>query len=210
MITSAKNDWVDNPGAFVLVVESLDGANVFGGMRFHFANGLFPLPVETAVSPMDPGIFKIIEDKRDANTGESCGLWNSWRIAGYGIGSVFLSRAAMALGALLGATSGFSLCAPYTVNMALDLGMTIVESLGNKGTFYYPKIDLLTTLLVNDDLVAFKGASEDCRSIILELVNNPNEVRIEKLRKKEIEIHYSLTVPGVSPANIKDIISGVR
>lgn len=208
MITSAKNDWVENPGVFVLVVESLNGEIVFGGMRLQFANGLFPLPIETAVGYMDKNIHSVINEKAGLVTGESCGLWNSRLIAGYGIGSVFLSRAGASLASILGAKSFFSLCAPYTVKLAEDMGMRIVKSLGKDGTFYYPKLDLVATVLVNEDMEQFSFADDSCKVPIMDLINCPNKNRIEKLRNKQIEIHYSLTLPGINPTNIKDAILG--
>lgn len=208
MITSAKNDWIENPGVFVLVVESMDGSRVFGGMRLHFANKLFPLPLETAVGKIDPTVYDLIKTLSKNVTGESCGLWNSREIAGYGVGSVFLSRAASALGGILNASTFFTLCAPYTVKMAEAIGMTIVKSLGNEGTFYYPKLDLVATLLIHKDLKKFPLAEKNSREMILDLINHPIKDRIEKLRKKEIEIHYQLTVPGINRENIKDAISG--
>lgn len=208
MITSAKNDWVENPGVIVLVVESLNGEQVFGGMRLQFANGLFPLPIETAVGFMDKNIHTLVNEKAIDVTGESCGLWNSRLIAGYGIGSVFLSRAGASLASILGATTFFSLCAPYTVKLAEDMGMRIVKSLGQDGTFYYPKLDLVATVLLNENMKDFKLADESCREPIMDLIKSPNKNRIEKLRNKEIEIHYSLTIPEINPSNIKDAIIG--
>lgn len=208
MITSAKDNWIHNPGVFVLVVESLDGSEVYGGMRLHFANGLYPLPLEDAVGYMDSSIYDLIKEKAIDVAGESCGLWNSRLIAGYGIGSVFLTRAATSLAALLGAKYFFTLCAPYTVKMAEALGMTLVKSLGHDGTFYYPKMDLLATVLVHEDLQEAKLAEPETRKVILDLIHNPVENRIENLRRKEIEIHYSLIIPGINPDNIKDVITG--
>lgn len=43
-VTSSKNDWQNNPAAFVIVVESLDGKRIFGGARVHVAGGTQPLP----------------------------------------------------------------------------------------------------------------------------------------------------------------------
>lgn len=208
MITSAKNDWIENPGVIVLVVESLNGEQVFGGLRLQFANGLFLLPIETAVGYMDKNIHVLVDEKAKDITAESCGLWNSRLIAGYGIGSIFLSRAGASLASVLGAKSVFSLCAPYTVQLAEDMGMRIVKSLGQDGTFYYPKLDLVATVLVNEYMEDFRLAAESCKVPIMDLIDNPNKTRIEKLRNKEIEIHYSLTIPGINPSNMKDAILG--
>ncbi len=117
-VTSSNNGWMSNPGAYVLIVESLNGEKVYGGARVHDACGSEPLPLEQATYAMDPRIRDIIGRKTLNGTGEICGLWNSREIAGYGIGSVFLFRAAIAVCMQIGLTSLFGLCAPYTLPMA--------------------------------------------------------------------------------------------
>lgn len=208
MITSARDEWLNNPGSFVLVVESLDREHVYGGMRLHFANGLYPLPIETAVGYMDPRIYDIVKNGIPDGVGEGCGLWNSKQIAGYGIGSVFLSIASTALATILGAKTFYTLCAPYTVKMAEEFGMRKVIELGNEGTFYYPKLDLLATVMVYEDLKKITTTNENAKKAITELIENPTKVRVERLRHKDIEIHYHLEIPGIHPGNLQDAIMG--
>ncbi|HEY1008420.1 MAG TPA: hypothetical protein VGD92_14600, partial [Sphingobacteriaceae bacterium] len=150
-VTSSKNEWTRNPAAFVLIVESLDRTKVFGGARVHVAGGSEPLPIEQATGALDRSIFELVWQYARHGTGEICGLWNSREIAGYGIGSIFLTRAAVAISTQIGLQSLFALCAPYTVKMAETVGYEIETSIGNEGTFYYPKLDLLaTTMLLKD------------------------------------------------------------
>src|SRR6187402_2589134 len=89
-VSYSKNEWVNNPAAFVMVVESLDGKRVFGGARVHVSGGTEPLPIETATCAMDSKIFDLVWQYAQQGTGELCGLWNSREIAGYGVGSIFL------------------------------------------------------------------------------------------------------------------------
>ena len=56
-VTSSKNEWMLNPAAFVIIVESLDKQKVYGGARVHVAGGSQPLPIEEATVAMDPAIF---------------------------------------------------------------------------------------------------------------------------------------------------------
>ena len=89
-VTSSKNEWTNNPAAFVLVVESMDGKRIYGGARVHVAGGSEPLPIEQATGSMDPLIYNLVWDyAQHVGTGELCGLWNSREIAGYGIGLHF-------------------------------------------------------------------------------------------------------------------------
>src|SRR5690606_36299434 len=138
-VTSSKNEWISNPAAFVLIVESLDKKRVYGGARIHVAGGSEPLPIEQATGALDSSVFDLVRKYAQNGTGEICGLWNSREIAGYGIGSIFLTRAAVAISTQIGLQSLFALCAPYTVKMAQKVGYEIEVSVGNDGTFYYPK-----------------------------------------------------------------------
>jgi hypothetical protein len=194
-VTSNKNEWTTNPAAFVIVVESMDGKKVYGGSRVHAAGGTQPLPIEQATSAMDHNIHQFVWKYAQFGTGEICGLWNSREIAGYGIGSIFLTRASVAISTQIGLESLFALCAPYTVKMAESVGYHIEKSIGNDGTFYYPKLDLLATTMINEDIKTLSLATDEEKQAIFKLRENLTLARIEVLRKKSIKIHYDLQIP---------------
>lgn len=208
-VTSSKNDWMYNPAAFVLIVESLDGQYVYGGARIHVAGGTQPLPIEEATGHMDPKIFDLVWQYAQQGTGEGCGLWNSRKIAGYGVGSIFLTRAAIAISQQIGIRSLFALCAPYTINLTKSVGYRYETGVGNNGTFYYPKLDLLATTMILDDINTLPTASEEDRRAILDLRSNENVVRIENLRSKEIEIHYQLQLDNLSNWDLQSVIANM-
>ena len=194
-VTSSKHDWMYNPAAFVLVVESLDGTKVYGGARVHVAGGNQLLPIETATSSLDPSVFSLVWKYAQHGTGELCGLWNSREIAGYGVGSIFLIRAAVAICSQIGLTSLFALCAPYTVKPVAACGMEQEKSIGNEGTFYYPKLDLVATTMLLKDVETLEKAEEEDKKAIFKIRENLTTVRAEELRKKEIIIHYETLIP---------------
>jgi len=206
-VTSSKNEWANNPAAFVIVVESLDGEKVYGGARVHVAGGSEPLPIEQATGAMDPSIFDLVWQFAQLGTGELCGLWNSREIAGYGIGSIFLTRAAVAISTQIGLKSLFALCAPYTVKMAELVGYNIETSVGNNGTFYYPKLDLLATSMILKDVDTLSSASSDERGAIFKLRNELNVVRLEQLRKKTIKIYYEIKIPNLERWSLNELLS---
>ena len=70
---------------------------------------------------------------------------DSKEVAGFGIGSLFPSRVAVALATQIGINTFFTLCSPTTVRFKDWIGGQILTDVGNNGTFYYPKIDLLAT-----------------------------------------------------------------
>lgn len=209
-VTSSKDEWMYNPAAFVLIVESLDGENVYGGARVNVAGGSQPLPIEEATGNMDPKIFDLVWRYAQEGTGEVCGLWNSREIAGYGVGSIFLTRAAVAISTQIGLKSLFALCAPYTVKMAESVGYNLETSVGNNGTFYYPKLDLVATTMILKDVDELTSADEEERKAIGNIRGCLNVAKIELLRKREIEIEYRAELPNMDSWHLKDIITNLK
>ena len=209
-VTSSRHDWMYNPAAFVLIVESLDGEKIYGGARIHVAGGSDPLPIEQATGAMDPAVYELVWKYAQHGTGEGCGLWNSREIAGYGVGSIFLTRAAIAISQQIGIKSLFALCAPYTVKLTESVGYQIETSIGNNGTFYYPKLDLLATTMILEDLNTLKHASDENARAIMQLREHRDVVRIEELRKKKIEIHYQTNIPNLDKWDLKALIKNIE
>lgn len=209
-VTSSKHEWTSNPAAFVIIVESLDGKKVYGGARVHVAGGTEPLPIEQATVGLDSSVINLVWKYAQFGTGEICGLWNSREIAGYGIGSIFLTRAAVAISTQIGLTSLFALCAQYTVAMAESVGYHLENSIGNSGTFYYPKMDLLATAMLHEDIKTLSTAHDEDRNAILKLRESLNLTQIEVLRKKAIEIHYELKIPHLEKWDLQATIANAK
>jgi hypothetical protein len=209
-VTSSKNGWTENPAAFVIVVESLDGKKVYGGARVHVAGGSEPLPIESATGAIDPAIFDLVWSRAQEGTGELCGLWNSREIAGYGIGSIFLIRAAVAISHQIGIQSLFALCAPYTIKPVAGVGMELESSIGNKGTFYYPKLDLVATTMLLKDVPTLIKAQESDKTAIFKIRENFNIIRTEELRGKEIKIHYETQIPHLDQWDLNQTIANAK
>jgi len=209
-VTSSKNEWTNNPAAFVMVVESLDGKKVFGGARVHVAGGSEPLPIEQATGSIDPTIFDLVWKYAQQGTGELCGLWNSREIAGYGVGAIFLIRTAAALSYQVGIQSLFALCAPYTIKPVERIGMVLENSIGKNGTFYYPKLDLVATSMVLKDVHTLTHAETEDKAAIINIRENLNIVRTEQLRGKQIIIHYDIKIPGLDNWDLVQVIANAK
>jgi hypothetical protein len=196
-VTSSKNQWAQNPDAFVIIVESLNGKEVFGGARVHVAGGVEPLPIEQATSLLDPSIHELVWKYSQFGTGEICGLWNSHKLAGYGIGTPLLIRTLIAISSQIGIQSLFALCAPYTVKPVVNCGMVLIESIGDKGTFYYPKQDLIATAMILNEVSTLGNAHEEDKGMIYQMRESPNNLRINRLKNKEITIDFELQIPNL-------------
>ena len=159
---------------------------------------------------MDPGIFGLVWSFAQYGTGELCGLWNSREIAGYGIGSIFLIRAAAAIAYQVGITSLFALCAPYTIKPVIGIGMELEDSIGKEGTFYYPKLDLVATVMLLKDVPILSKAHEEDKDAIFKIRENLNCIRMENLRRKEIIIHYEIQIPHLDEWDLGQTIANAK
>jgi hypothetical protein len=209
-VTSSKNEWAKNPAVFVIIVESLDGKAVHGGARVHVAGGSEPLPIEQATGAFDPEIFKLIWNFSKQGTGEICGLWNSHELGGYGIGTPLLIRTLIAISSQIGIQSLFALCAPYTVKPVVNCGMVLVDSIGNKGTFYYPKLDLIATAMMLKDVSALGPAAEEDKHAIFQMRANPNNLKIHELKNKQITINFELGIPSLNNWDLSEVIASAQ
>ena len=198
-ITSNTDDWIFRRSIFVIVVETLDGRKLYGGARIQVADGIHPLPIEDATGKMDPKIYEIVRQHAKTGAAELSGLWNSKEVAGFGIGSLFPSRVAVALATQIGVNTFFSLCSPTTVRFKDWMGGKILNEVGNHGTFFYPKIDLLATVLYSDDMVNLSITHPREREKIMFLRDNPEHLAREKspFKNYNINIHYALKLNNV-------------
>ncbi len=211
-VTSSRNEWAENPNVFVVNVESEDGDKVYGGARVHVADGIHPLPIEEATGYMDSKIYDRVHELRAVGTGELCGLWNSMEVAGMGIGSFFATRAAVILTSQIGIETLWALCAPFTVRWAERMGCRIQKDIGNEGTFYYPKLDLLATVVLLEDCETLAHSKPGERARAFELRERPRQIALEAPpgRKQEVEVRYELEIPNIKPGEFKYPDLGVR
>lgn len=191
-VTSSQETWVENPGTYVLVVEDPETGEVLGGARVDTSYGNTRLPISAATGYLDPKIDDFIAREAEFGTGEICGLWNSRKVAGLGFGSVFLTRAAVAITTQIKVKSLFALCAPYTVATAESFGYRTMKEVGNEGTFYYPKLDLLATAMLLPDTNNLADASELEQERVSSIRKDPNQRFEEVSRRRMVDVQYQL------------------
>jgi hypothetical protein len=200
-ISTNNEDWFFNPNIYGIVVESIDGQEVYGGARIQVKDDASLLPLEEALMEIDPKVSTLVKHYALNGVGELCGLWNSRKASGKGY-SVLLTRAAVARASIvladrLSLKSLFVLCGPYTVNLAKSVGFVLEGSIGDNGAVVYPRPDLLATLLTIDDIESLKSADPNQREDIFSLKNNPQQKRIEIGPQGELEVEYDLRIPGL-------------
>jgi hypothetical protein len=194
-VTSSNQDWMLDPNVYVITVEDSESGIIHGGERIHIrGENSSNLPIENAVGVVDTRIYTLINEYTlKGVTAELCGLWNSKKIAGQGI-SILLTKMGVALAKLIGVQNLFVLCAPYTVKMCQNAGFEIETSIGNNGTFYYPKLDLIATSLVIEDMSNFSKAEDLFKKEIMNFINKPNAIiQMQTPKNETLNITYDLS-----------------
>ena len=194
MITSNKALWMTHANTYVILAEDEDSGKALGGARLQIADDILSLPIQEAVGQVDSKIYEVVSQRRAQGTGEVCGLWNSREIAGFGVGSIFLTRAVIAIAFHKHLGSLLALCAPATVKVASRAGFEIERSLGKDGFFNYPKINLVATAMVIDNLYHLEKARPGDRDSIMDLIHNQVQIRVERGPKGKVEIDYQLAL----------------
>ncbi|MEO6284210.1 MAG: hypothetical protein ABIN80_01825 [Dyadobacter sp.] len=191
-VTSANHDWLHDPNTYVIIVESEDGSQIYGGTRVQVRSPNLKMPMEDAIAKIDKSIYKYVDNIGDYHVAEFCGLFNSKEVAGYGIGSVYLGRTAMAISSMVGIKYLMGLCSPITLVISQRIGFEVLTDLGNNGTFYYPKEGLIATSLIARDLINLPFAADDEREKIFSLRENPKQTVVESGRRGDLEIIYDI------------------
>ena len=198
-VASSNSEWFFNPTVYGILILSSTSDEVYGGARLHIAGGAQPLPIETAIGKLDNKIYDLVKGYADKGTGEFCGLWNDKKAAGKGynilLGRASIARASVVIAGMLDIRSLFALAASYTLRPALNVGFEVETSLGDKGTFSYPKPDLRAVVAVLRNLTTLSAATLKEKESILELIANPRQQKIEIGPKGPIEVEYDLTIP---------------
>ncbi len=194
-VTSADRSWVKNPNVYLLLVESLDEhRTVLGGGRIQLRTKDYPLPLEGAIFEKDASILGFMQKYDDLEVAEYCGLWNSKMISGYGIGSIYLIRIGVAITSFLKLKSLMAFCSPYTVKNSQSVGFEIIEILGDKGNFLYPKEGLVATIMHIEDVFKLPLSTPAEKNNINDLRMNPVQIAIHDSPRGPLEIHYDLNI----------------
>lgn len=196
-VTSALNDWVNNPQAYVILITNEDESKILAGARIQVRTPESPMPMETAIALLDEKIYPYVDAIGNYNVGEFCGLYNSKEVAGLGIGSIMLGRIGVAVTRQMGIQKLMALCSPATLRNCLKVGFELIRTLGNNGTLYYPREDLVASALVIDNIHELASANPVERDEILKLRDKPQGTDILQGPKGEVTFHYDLNIPKI-------------
>ena len=181
-VTSSSEEWIDSPFVYVVVCENEEG-EVLGGARLHIAQESHPLPMQLAISRVDPRINEYVAEEIPSGTAELCGLWNAKKVAGRGIGIRLMPMAAIALTHIVEINSLFALVAKHTLKQSLAYGFRRFEKVGDRGEFNYPKLDLVATTVFIENTESFEN------------VRDPDERQFMARLRKEKQFNREVVYP---------------
>ncbi|AMS26338.1 hypothetical protein AEM51_04185 [Bacteroidetes bacterium UKL13-3] len=197
-VTSHTPVWIDNPHVYVVVAEETETSEIVGGIRVQIADGVLPLPIETAIGHMDQKVLDIVSYyKENGGVGELCGLWNSKSVAGKGI-SMILTRASIAIITQLRFRTLMGICADYTLPMFTQVGFVIDNTMGINGEFAYPNPNYITRVLGILNAETLETAYPYDKERMLTLRQDFSQLRSEKGPKITYDIQYQLEITNIS------------
>ncbi len=191
-VTSQSRDWFDSENTWLVLVESNEDGQILGGARMQLAEDNLPLPMEKAIGFKDARIYEIVNEYKKNGVGEFCGLWNSRKVAGMGLGSMYLGEACISIAPKIGFNTVLGLCAPSTKQNSFKLGFQIDNRLGLQGEFNYPKENLVATALFIEDIHTLATADETSRKHIFQLRAFPELITDESTKRGDLKLFYHL------------------
>lgn len=190
-VTTNTDNWCSDPDTVVIVAQTEDGRMV-GGIRIEM-QGKRELPLTKALRTLDPRIDRVVERLGEHGTAEVCGLWNANRFNSRGLPNL-LSMAAVSVANQLQIRTMVCLVAHYTLRHALRVGFTMIEEVGDGGTFTYPIPSIKALAMVIPDVRSVDTAIASNRRNIMSLRIRPEQTRIERPGEVELEVQYALIV----------------
>lgn len=185
-----NGEWQHDEHCYVIVAMHPE-LGMVGGIRLQIDHDGITLPVEEAVGKIDPRVGQLMRELKPHGNGEVCGLWNANRYGGKGI-PVLLSLAVTAISFPVGAKRMVCLVAPYTKRHPSNNGFVVVESVGEKGVFAYPRPDFKGIVMVNPDTLLLDHAQQEQRHLIYSLRLRPEQTRVECPGAVPIEVEYRM------------------
>lgn len=197
MITSNNNRWVNNPGIYAIVAQSLDTGEMMAGIRIQLARGNQELPVSEATGYLDPRVYRLVDGYDSAGqTGEITALWNARSFKGIGLSTLLITTSTAVLDQL-NMTSLLGLCDTRNIETMRNFGGYEIErSIGQDGYFYYPKHGLKAWAIILKDPATVKSALPEVRNLIFDLRHHPVQKRIIEKENCILDIDFKLKLPA--------------
>jgi len=191
-VSTNNSDWCLDPETFVIIA-SLSNGDLIGGIRLEVSTKERPLPMEVALRHLDGRITQQLGTYAKHGVAEVCGLWNSSQFNSRGL-PLLLSFAAVSLANQIQVRSMTCLVAHYTLRHAMRVGFTVMDNIGDGGTFTYPIPSIKAIAMVIPDALSMSSANETSRQNLISLRVRPDQDRIESPAGIDLHVNYGLLV----------------
>jgi hypothetical protein len=79
-VTTNTDSWKMNENIHVIVAKSKSTGELVGGIRIQIMSDKEELPIEQALTELDPKVPEVLRRDKAHEVAEVCGLWNSKRV----------------------------------------------------------------------------------------------------------------------------------
>lgn len=191
VLDSYGEDWSQNPNVRLIIITDTSGQAI-GGIKLHKVHKDFSLPVQTAIGEESALLSELIHGHTDQGVGEICGLWISSAVSKRGL-AYYLTRVAIAICKAEHTRVIYGISSPFTLHMFQALGYEIITELGDKGNYYYPTPEFVSTAVAIADTYLLPKAEPFHRERIFSLREEPVQSALELHGGVETLIHYNLS-----------------
>ncbi len=190
-ISSIKEKWWENLYSYMIVAEDIETGELGGGMRLDVIDDSHSIPVERALSYVQPDIVDRMH-KYDNVLAETCGMWISKRFSERNLPKI-LMRCSISIASKLRIKVLLGFANQYTRKMTEDMGFTTVKNVGNNGTFAYPD-ERYTTSLVELYVNEHTNAIPEELEMINWLRKHPVQEVQEECKSRITNFEYDLRI----------------
>jgi hypothetical protein len=178
------------------------------GIRLQRAKVNHPMPMEKALSKIEPSVSETLAPWMLSGNAELGALWNAHRYAGNGLPHLLIA-AAVATANQADLEAVVCLVAEYIAPYCSATGFRNIENLGNKGEFVYPLPNIRSYAMMVSDVRSLSGAEPGERRRALSLRMRPEQIRIEQPKRTILEVSYELLLDKAEQ-RYSDIASDYR
>lgn len=191
-VVTPDDSWQHDPNCHVIVALHHE-LGMVGGIKLQMAEHGKPLPMAKSIEKMDPSVHDKIEPFVNEGLGEVCGLWNANRFSSKGI-PILMSTAVTAIATLAGAKRMCCFVAHYTQKHPKTNGFTVMEELGENGSFNYPTARIRSIAMLNPDTLMLPHAAPEQRQRIFSLRMRPYQRKTEQPAGALLDVDYRIRI----------------
>lgn len=191
-IDSSKSNWWENPCSYLVIIEDLETGEIGASVRLDIIDESNPLPLAKAIEPFLPNITNQLHEFNNV-LGEMCGLWvhenfSKRNLVPHLVNSVLAISSKVCVKHIIG------IAPTHTKNFFCTKGFKVKADIGNKGEFFYPNKNYISTVIEMSDTLGLSSLENEDRDHIKWLRSNPVSTVQEAFDGKVTTLQYDLRI----------------